>query len=224
MINIEKLSSVQINPAEKADKCVIWLHGLGADGNDFAPIVPELHLPSRYKVRFVLPHAPVMPVTINQGYEMRAWFDIYHADISAKIDNPGIEQSVASINTLIEHEEAQGISADNIILAGFSQGAVIALITGLLYPKPLAGIIALSGLLPHAETVVKQGSVSNRNIPIFIGHGSQDQIVPERLGRAAYEVLLQAAYPAEWHGYHMAHSVCTEEIHDISHWIQKIWK
>lgn len=224
MLNNEKLSSIELHPKENADKCVIWMHGLGADGNDFAPIVPELHLPKTLHIKFIFPHAPVMPVTINNGYEMRAWFDISHNGISADIDHSGISQSVAAIDTLIEHEIANGIASENIMLAGFSQGAVIALMTGLLFPKRLAGILALSGLLPHAEDAVKQASAANRDIPIFIGHGTQDQLVPAALGKSTYDALKHASYAAEWHAYPMAHSVCPEEIRDISQWMQKIWK
>lgn len=224
MLNNEKLTTVDIHPAKNAEKCVIWMHGLGADGNDFAPIVPELHLPPHLHVKFVFPHAPIMPITINNGYEMRAWFDIAHNGINADIDHAGISQSVAAINTLIQHETANGIASENIMLAGFSQGAVIALMTGIRFPTRLAGIIALSGLLPHADEAIKQGSAANRDIPIFIGHGTQDQMVPAALGQSAYNTLKHASYPAEWHTYPMAHSVCPEEIRDISQWMQKIWK
>lgn len=220
----EMLTTVDIHPKQNPEKCVIWLHGLGADGNDFAPIVPELHLPASLHIKFTFPHAPVMPVTINNGYEMRAWFDISHQDISADIDHAGISQSVAAINTLIQHEVTNGIASENIMLAGFSQGAVIALMTGMLYPQRLAGIIALSGLLPHAEDVIKQGSPANRDLPIFIAHGTQDQIVPAALGKSAYDAIKQASYPAAWHTYPMAHSVCPQEIRDISQWMQNIWK
>lgn len=219
-----KLTTVDIHPAETAEKCVIWLHGLGADGNDFAPIVPKLHIPAHLKIKFVFPHAPIMPVTINNGYEMRAWFDISHPNISASIDHAGINKSVQAVNTLIQHEQEQGIDAAHIMLAGFSQGAVIALITGMLHPERLAGIIALSGLLPHAADVIQQAPAVSRGIPVFIGHGTQDQLVPAAFGEFAYHEIAKAGYPVEWHSYPMAHSVCTEEIQDISHWIQKIWK
>ena len=224
MINNQKLSAIEIDAAGTTKHCVIWLHGLGADGSDFANIVPELRLPAEMNIRFVFPHAPVMPVTVNNGYEMRAWFDIYGPDLSSKVDRDGIMQSVAQVNTLIEHEVSRGIATSNIILAGFSQGSVIAMITGVLYPQRLGGVIALSGLLPHAETVIQQGSPANSQLPMFVGHGSDDEIVQQRLGQEAYEAFAAAGYPAQWHSYPMGHSVCREEIKDISDWIQKIWK
>ena len=223
MIIKEKLTCIKIDPQGPAERCIIWLHGLGADGNDFAPIVPEFRLPPSLNTRFIFPNAPVMPVTINQGYEMRAWFDIYGPDLAAKVDHQGIEQSVQHINQLIQHELAQGLPAANIMLAGFSQGAVIALITGILYPQRLAGIIALSGLLPQVETVTQHGSAANRDLPIFMGHGNADNIVPIALGSAASNGLIKASYPVAWHEYPMAHSVCGQEIEDISGWIRKIW-
>lgn len=220
----EKLRSIEIKTEGKAERCVIWLHGLGADGNDFVPIVPELNLPANLNIKFVFPNAPVMPVSINNGYQMPAWFDISHNGISADVDRAGIANSMTDIGALIKHEEDSGIQPGNIMLAGFSQGAVIALMTGLHYPKRLAGIIALSGLLLDAETAIQQGSAANRDIPIFIGHGSEDQMVSAALGKTAYDALERASYPVEWHTYPMAHSVCSEEIHDISHWMQKIWQ
>lgn len=218
-----KLASIDVHPDETAEKCIIWLHGLGADGSDFANIVPELHIPSRLKIKFVFPHAPVMPVTINNGYEMRAWFDIHHPDVSTKIDFAGIDKSVEAINTLIAHEQDHGIDPANIMLAGFSQGAVIALVTGILHQQPLGGVIALSGLLPHAADVIKQAPDASHRLPIFIAHGTEDQIVPFGFGEFAYTEIAKAGYPVAWHSYPMAHSVCREEISDISHWIQKIW-
>ncbi len=223
MTNNNIVSAIEIDTHVKADKSVIWLHGLGADGNDFAPIVPELRMPSRIQARFIFPHAPIMPVTINQGYEMPAWFDIRSSDISDRSDTAGIQRSVGQINGIIQREMERGIDPANIMLAGFSQGAVIALTAGLLYPKRLGGIIALSGLLPNSEAVIQSSAIANRDIPIFIAHGTADGIVPLALGKRAYENLTQAGYPAIWHDYPMAHSVCAEEIRDISDWIQKIW-
>jgi len=223
MKNNQKLSSVDIHPQGIPERIIIWLHGLGADGNDFAPIVPELRIPDTLNVKFIFPHAPVMPVTINNGYEMRAWFDIQHPDLSLNIDQSGIEQSIESINKLINDEIDQGIAAENIMLAGFSQGAVIATLTGILFPERLAGVIALSGLLPNAEPIINRGSAANRSMPIFMAHGTQDQIVPLLFGEAAHQTLVKAKYPVEWHTYPMAHSVCPQEIMDISKWIQQIW-
>ena len=218
------LSSLKIDPPDAIKKCIIWLHGLGADGSDFAPVVPELRLPHAMGIRFIFPHAPIMPITINNGYEMRAWYNIAALTINGIIDEAGIAKSIAAIETLIEKEESRGIASTDIILAGFSQGAVMALATGLHYTKPLAGIIALSGYLPFATLTSPQASEANQSIPIFIGHGSDDSVVPYALGKAAYAALKQANFPVSWHSYAMAHSVCAEEIKDISQWIQTRWK
>lgn len=219
----EKLTFVKIETALNADKSIIWLHGLGADGNDFVPIVPELNLPSTSKIKFIFPNAPVMPVTINNGYEMRAWFDIYSLSLQSKIDIDGIESSVKAIEHLIEQEIQSRIKTENIILAGFSQGAAIALYTGLRYPDRLGGIIALSGYLPLADKVLAAASQANSQIPVFLGHGTEDPIVPYALGKATYSALHQASYPVTWRSYPMPHSVCTEEIRDISLWLQNTW-
>lgn len=219
-MNIEETQqNIEIAPATPATKSVIWLHGLGADGSDFVSIVPELKLPTSSAVRFIFPHAPIMPVTINNGYEMRAWFDIYDLAIAKRIDEAGIAQSVKTIDSLIENEVARGIATENIILAGFSQGAVIALTAGLTYPKKLGGIMALSGYLPLADKVLQHASAANQSIPIFIAHGTEDPIVPYALGKGTYVALQQAGYPVSWHSYDMPHCVCAEEIKDISHWI-----
>jgi phospholipase/carboxylesterase len=223
MINNENISNIEINPLSKPEHSIIWMHGLGADGNDFAPIVPELGLAPSLNTRFVFPHAPIMPVTVNNGYQMRAWFDIYGRDLGTKVDLAGIEQSVKTIHSLIQAEEKLGIPAENIMLAGFSQGCVIALTAGLLYPQRLAGIIALSGLLPNAGTLIQQGAPANHDIPIFIAHGNADQVVPFALGRDAWQALTKAGYKASWHEYPMAHSVCGQEIKEISEWIKNIW-
>lgn len=215
-------SCIEINPKTTATHSIIWLHGLGADGSDFVPIVPALQLPDHLGIRFVFPHAPVMPVTVNNGYEMRAWYDIYGTNIDHRIDKEGMAKSVGLVEQLIEKEAANGISTNHIILAGFSQGAVIALLAGLRYAKPLAGILALSGYLPFADEVLQPANRVNRQIPIFIGHGSQDPIVPFWLGEAAHLTLQQADYPIEWHSYPIQHSVSEEEVRDISKWIQRI--
>lgn len=216
------LSCIEINPPTPAKKSIIWLHGLGANGNDFVPIVPELQLPSSLAVRFVFPHAPVRPVTINNGYEMPAWFDIYDMSIAAKIDHIGISNSVSMVEKLIAQEQEKGIPSNHIVLAGFSQGAVIALITGLCYSKPLAGIMALSGYLPLANDILTKANEVNRTIPIFIAHGTEDNIVPYALGKLTYDALKQAGYSAAWHSFPMAHSVCTDEIKSMHSWIMKV--
>ena len=213
---------IEINPDTRAKCSVIWLHGLGADGSDFVPIVSELMLPESLGVRFIFPHAPIMPVTINQGYRMRAWFDIYDLAIAGKIDGEGIARSVRTVETLIEREKESGIPTNKIILAGFSQGAVITLATGLRYADNLGGLLALSGYLPHAEELLLNASDANKSTPIFIAHGTEDPIVPYMLGEATYLALKQAHYPVSWHAYPMQHSVCAEEVIDISAWMKKI--
>lgn len=212
------LPCVEIQPSQSATSSVIWLHGLGADGNDFVPIVPELNLTS---TRFIFPHAPTMPVTINNGYIMPAWYDIYGVALESKTDSQGIARSVAQIEKLIEREVERGIPTEKIFIAGFSQGAAIALTTGLCYSKPLAGIIALSGYLPLAQEIPAKASPANKNIPIFLAHGTQDPIVPFALGLATQSFLQQAGYSVEWHSYPMPHSVCNDEIKDIGQWLIK---
>lgn len=217
------LSRIEINPSQPAKHTIIWLHGLGADGNDFVPIVPELQLPSSMAVRFIFPHAPTMPITINNGHEMRAWYDIASLDIDRNnVDYIGIAKSNAFINDMIEQEVARGIPTENIILAGFSQGAVIALTTGLLYHKKLGGILALSGYLPP-EALIK-ANAANKKTPIFLAHGSDDPVLPFALGMAAHAGLSEAGHDVDWHSYPIPHSVCAPEIHDMSRWIQKVWK
>lgn len=214
------LPCIEIEPKHPARHSLILLHGLGADGNDFVPMVPELNLPdASNNIRFIFPHAPIMPVTLNNGYEMRAWYDIYGLAIDTKTDSQGISLSVAHIGKLIEREVERGIPTDKIYLAGFSQGAAIALTTGICYHQPLAGIIALSGYLPLAQEIPAKASPANKNIPIFLAHGTQDPIVPYGLGLATHSFLKQAGYSVEWHSYPMPHSVCNDEIRDISRWL-----
>lgn len=212
---------IEIHPRSPAKHTIIWLHGLGADGNDFAPIVPELHLPAALGVRFIFPHAPIRPVTINNGYEMRAWYDIASLAIAGQVDHAGIAESNAFVHDLIEKEVARGISTENIMLAGFSQGAVIALTTGLTYPERLGGIMALSGYLP--PEALQKAHVANQSTPLFLAHGQDDPVVPFMLGEAALTALKAAGYAVEWHAYPMPHSVCPAEINDISLWIQRVW-
>lgn len=213
---------ITITPNKNAALVVIWLHGLGADGHDFVPIVPELQLPPSLPVRFIFPHAPIMPVTVNGGYAMRAWYDIYGVSIDTKIDAAGITNSVRQLEQYIAHEIEQGIPTANIVLAGFSQGAVIALTTGLGYTQTLGGIIALSGYLPLADHVLQHANPANMSTPIFLAHGTQDTIVPFKLGEMTREHLEKAGYKVSWHDYPMPHSVCNEEIRDISQWLQSI--
>ncbi len=216
------LDCIEIETSSPAKRSIIWLHGLGADGNDFAPITTELNLPTNSGLRFIFPHAPIMPVTINNGYEMRAWFDIYGFSFDSRIDTDGIAQSVRHVERLIKREVDRGIDNRNIILAGFSQGAAIALTTGLSHATPLCGVIALSGFLPLAGEVLSTASSANRQLPIFLAHGTEDPIVPYALGKATQAALTQAGYNIDWHSYPMPHSVCAEEIHDIGTWLKDI--
>lgn len=221
MAQLDKtLPPIELEPEYSAKKTIIWLHGLGADGSDFTPIVPELKLPADLNIRFIFPHAPMIPVTINNGQVMRAWYDIFSLIGDRKIDHEGIRQSEKRIHQLIEKEKSRGISEENIILAGFSQGAVMTLATGLAYPKRLGGLIALSGYLPFPENVLAERlNPANEKTPVFIAHGTEDKIVPYALGKAAYLNLKKAALPLSWHAYEMGHTVCQQEIHDISQWI-----
>jgi len=214
------LSCIEIESEQPAKYSVIWLHGLGADGNDFVPIASELNPPR--DMRFIFPNAPVMPITINNGYEMRAWFDILTFSFHTDIDNPGIARSASHIEQLIEKEIARGIETCNIFLGGFSQGAAMSLMMGICYPKPLAGIIALSGYLPEANEVLKKASPSNERIPIFLAHGKEDPILPFTLGLSTEACLKDAGYPVAFHSYEIPHSVCQEEIRDLGQWIKKV--
>lgn len=217
----QPLSSIEMNPQTQPIGSVIWLHGLGADGSDFVPIVQELNLPATLPIRFVFPNAPTMPVTINNGFVMRAWYDILSFSIENHADHTGIQTSTQKIYELIEHEKNLGIPANKIILAGFSQGAVIALTTGLSYPEQLGGIIALSGYLPNADQILQQSA--HPSLPIFLGHGIEDPIVPSALGESAFHLLQKSHSAIEWHIYRMAHSVCAEEIIDIKQFLMKIY-
>lgn len=217
------LSTIEINPAKPPIGTVILMHGLGADGNDFVPIVSELQLPKEIPLRFIFPNAPLKPVTINNGYIMPAWYDITGMESSKTMDMKGIKESTSQIEALIAHEEKLGTPADKIILAGFSQGAVIALSTGLFFSKRLAGMIALSGYLPFSETELQQSAGLNQQTPIFIGHGTDDRVVPYFLGKEAYDKLTKNGFAATFHSYTMGHSVNAAEIHDLSERLRKIY-
>lgn len=218
------LPYIEINPSVPAIGAVILLHGLGADGNDFVPMVKELRLPTDIPLRFIFPNAPLRPVTINNGYVMPAWYDIISMNIDQRADQNGLNESVNALNQLIDNEIKLGTPSEKILLAGFSQGAVIALTCGLRTPLPLAGILAMSGYLPHAEELAKNADNANRKTPIFIGHGTQDPIVPYNAGQMAFETLKNAGFAAQWHSYAMAHSVCEKEIQDIASWLKKIYQ
>lgn len=217
------LNALEINPSKEAVRSIIWLHGLGADGHDFAPIVPQLGIQESHQIRFIFPHAPMMPVTVNGNVKMPAWYDIYEANIDAKIDLAGITNSKTAIESLIENEIKRGIPSINIMLAGFSQGAAMALTIGLQYHESLGGIIALSGYLPNAGNVLAKLAAANQQCPIFLAHGVSDPIVAYTMAETTRDLLIKANLPLSWHSYYMPHSVCAEEIGDISQWVRNKW-
>ena len=211
------LDAIEITTGPKPRLAVLWLHGLGADGHDFEPIVPELGL--GVPVRFVFPHAPVRPVTINGGMAMRAWYDILGFDRRAREDSAGIRASAAAVTELVDREIARGMSSDRIVLAGFSQGGAIALHTALREPRPLGGVLALSTYLPLAATLASERSAVNARLPLFMAHGTDDGVLPLQLAETARGALEALGYAVEWHAYPMAHSVCMEEIGAIGAWL-----
>lgn len=220
-MHAERPESLILEPPVPATASVIWLHGLGADGHDFEPLVPELGLRER-GVRFILPHAPFRPVTVNGGYVMRAWYDIRRPDLRADADREGIRASVAQVGELIAREIAAGIAPERVVLAGFSQGGAIVLHAGLTYPQRLGGVLALSTYLALPEALAAEIAEANRATPVFIGHGTDDPIAPFALAgdtRARLEVL---GCPVEFHAYRMPHSVCLEEVADIRTWLERI--
>lgn len=218
----EPLPKVEINPPTKPTASVILLHGLGADGNDFVDIVSELKLPANLPTRFIFPHAPVRPVTINGGYAMRAWYDIKAIGVKAQEDETGIREAEQAISQLIQHEIDQGIPAERIILAGFSQGGAIALQCGLRYNQRLGGILALSTYVPLPSHLSSEVSQTNKTTPIFMAHGTTDNVVAFAFGQASSAFLQKLGCNVEFHSYPMPHSVCPQEIADISNWLQKI--
>lgn len=218
------LDSVIVETPGPIRRSVIWMHGLGADGHDFEPVVPELGLPAEAGVRFVFPHAPVRPVTLNGGMPMRAWFDIVSLDRHGPFDSAGIAQSVQQVEALIAAELKAGRSAGDIVLAGFSQGGVIALHTALRYPAALAGVMALSTYLPGHEALVSEASDANKSLPVFLAHGQMDPVLTFDLGEQVRDVLTRAGYPLTWHAYPMAHQVCAEELAHIGGWLRDVLK
>jgi phospholipase/carboxylesterase len=218
----EVLPSIELQTAPNPTASVIWLHGLGADGNDFVPIVPELRLPESLRVRFVFPHAPVRAVTINNGMRMRAWYDISAADLTNRADLAGVRESQGQLEALIERENVRGMRSERVVLAGFSQGGAIALYTGLRYAERLAGIMALSTYLIAPDKLAAEASAANRNVPIFMAHGTADPVVHFQWGEASRRMLETAGYAVEWHSYRMEHSVCLEEVQAIGAWLTKV--
>ena len=216
------LPAIELTIGHNPVGAVIWMHGLGADGNDFVPVVKELGFPESLPLRFIFPHAPVRPVTINAGSVMRAWFDIMEiSSVERKVDEAGIRESQRAIEALIAREISRGVAANRIVLAGFSQGGAIALQTGLRYNQGLAGILALSSYLPLASSLEVEASSANRSIPIFMAHGVQDTVIPISIAENSYQELVRHGYKIEWREYPMAHSVSMEEITDIGVWLKQ---
>ncbi len=219
--------TVEVGGEAQVDGTVIWLHGLGADGHDFEPIVPELNLAVHADIRFVFPHAPVRPVTINGGVPMRAWYDVISLDKSGPQDEAGIRDSAASLLQLIERERERGVDASRIVLAGFSQGGAIAMHTAMRVPQRLAGLMALSTWMPLASTigeeVVDNSESQPRELPVLMVHGTFDPLLPLAAGEHAREIMQDAGFKVQWHEYPMAHAVCAEEISEIRKWLVNIY-
>lgn len=217
---VETGHEVILEPAEgPANATVLWLHGLGADGYDFVPMVPELRLPEAARIRFVFPHAEVRPVTINNGHRMRAWYDIRELTPAGRDDEEGFVEARARVESWIARENAAGIAADRVVLAGFSQGGAVALHAGLRHAARLAGIIALSTYLPFRTRLASELSAANREAPVLMCHGSQDAVVLPEFGEISRDVLMQQGIPVEWHSYPMGHNLCTPEVRDIARWL-----
>jgi phospholipase/carboxylesterase len=219
------LETIELETRPNPTAAVIWMHGLGADGNDFVPIVNELDLSRAPAIRFVFPHAPMMPVTINNGYVMRAWYDVSFGDLEGKTkraDEKGVRQSQAQIGDLIAREAERKIPFKNIVLAGFSQGGSIALQSGLRYPETLAGVMALSCYLPCSDSFAAEATAANAKTPLLVAHGTQDPVVPLAMGRNTRDLLVKSGYTVAWHEYPMQHSVCLEEVRDIGAWLTQV--
>jgi len=217
------LETIELDTQPQPRATIIVLHGLGADGNDFVPIANELDLSSVGGARFVFPHAPVMPITINGGYRMRAWYDILGTgDIRSREDEQGLRSSLVLVEELIAHEKARGVKPDRIVLAGFSQGCAMSLLTGLRHKERLAGILGMSGYLPLAQMLDKERSDANRLTPIFMAHGTMDPVIPIALAESSRDAMKALGYDVEWHSYPMPHSVCMEEVQDMNAWLLKV--
>jgi len=217
----QQAQALEIESAPSPDAAVLWLHGLGADGHDFEPVVPQLRLPPGLRVRFVFPHAPVRPVTLNMGMRMRAWYDILQLG-GGREDEAGIRESQALLEALIARERRRGVAAQRIVLAGFSQGGAVALHTGLRHAERLAGILALSTYLPLAASVAAERSAANAGVPLFMAHGRFDDIIPLERARQSRALLEGLGCKVEWHEYAMPHAVCGEEIADIAAWLRAV--
>jgi phospholipase/carboxylesterase len=216
------LETIAIETGANPRASIIVLHGLGADGNDFVPFAQELRLGAVGPVRFVFPHAPTRPVTLNGGYVMRAWYDILGTDLVRREDEAGLRESQAAIEGLIAREVERGIPASKIVLAGFSQGCAMTLMTGLRQAEPLAGLAGLSGYLPLAASTAQERSAASRQVPIFLAHGRSDPMIALARATASRDSLLALGHTVEWHEYPMAHSVCAEEVADLNRWLLKV--
>lgn len=214
-----ELETIEIETGPHPTATILMLHGLGADGNDFAPLASELDLAAVGPVRFVLPHAPVMPVTINGGYRMRAWYDILGSEAQGRQDEPGLRRAIGWVEALLVREQQRGMASRRIVLAGFSQGCAMALLAGLRHAQPLAGIAGLSGYLPLADTTAAERHAANAGTPIFMAHGMQDEIVVTERGQLSRDALRALGYQVEWHEYPMGHSVCMEELGHLNQWL-----
>lgn len=221
-MSTDLLPYVEVNTGENPQACVIWLHGLGDSGNGFSPIVPELNLPASMPVRFLFPHAPERAVTINNGMVMRAWYDIKTFDLDNRADLEGVLESMEQVNALVEAQHEAGFAYDKIVLAGFSQGGVIALHLGTRIQHKIAGIMALSTYMCKPELLADEAAQENKATPIMMAHGVQDPVVPMALGKMAFDALEQNGFSVTWQTYTMQHSVCLQEVEDISAWLQKV--
>ena len=217
-----QLETIQIDTAPNPTASVIWMHGLGADGSDFVPIVRELDLSGCPPIRFIFPTAQTMPVTVNGGYVMRAWYDIFAPDLVRREDEPGLRNSQALVEELIAAEKARGVPASRIVLAGFSQGCAMTLQVGLRHAEPLAGLMCLSGYLPLAAKLADERHAANQDTPIFMAHGTLDPVVVLARAQQSFEALAALGYQVEWHDYPMQHSVCGEEVEDIGAWLKNV--
>ncbi len=217
-----ELETIEIETGPNPTATVLLMHGLGADGNDFVPIVGEMDFSAIGNVRFVFPNAPIMPVTINGGYKMPAWYDIVATDLGRQEDEAGLRKSRLSIEDLLAREKARGIPANRIVIAGFSQGCAMALMVGLRHEEKLAGIVGMSGYLPIAVTTAAERSQANATTPIFLAHGRHDEVVPIVRAAASKQALDTLGYTVEWKEYPMPHSVCAEEIQDLNEWLAKV--
>ncbi len=218
------LENIEIETAPNPTVAIIWMHGLGADGNDFVPLVRELDLAGLPGIRFVFPHANTMPVTINGGYVMRAWYDIMGTDLVRREDEGGLRASQLQVEALIAREKARGIPASRIILAGFSQGCAMTLQTGLRHPEKLAGLLCLSGYVPLSAKVPTERASASLETPIFMVHGRSDGVIPIARAEQSRDLLKSMGYSIEWHEYNMQHSLCQEEVDDIGAWLKKVLK